>query len=147
MKSYHLLPTLLALTPLASAAASACLLAALGQQADPSDVGTVCGKDQQVDVLAKLVDFCSGDDLTAAYTQVSDVCAEKGIKFGMCCVLCFVEPVLGLQRVLKTGLRMFGADVVRVVSQQKTCPRRAPREAMARLKTVRRMRRAGWRRV
>jgi hypothetical protein len=72
----------------AAAAASAaappsCLLTALLDQPDPSDVATVCGKDQQPRMLASLAAVCAGDDLAAAYAQVTDVCAGQGIKVGM----------------------------------------------------------------
>jgi len=80
MQYRYLLPTVLALARLGAAGQPACLLAALGQQEDPSSVEANCGKDKEDAMLSALLDACSDDDLPAALTQFVDTCGEKGIE-------------------------------------------------------------------
>lgn len=71
--------TLFALAQFAVATPPGCLLGAVNEYSDPSDLKSVC---QAKDVTAKVAKFC-GDDTKAAMSALADICNDQGVKVCM----------------------------------------------------------------
>jgi hypothetical protein len=68
--------TFFALAQFAVASPPGCLLGAVNQYTDPSDLKTVC---QSKDLTTQVAKFC-GDDTKAALSAVADICNGQGVK-------------------------------------------------------------------
>ena len=72
-------PALLFLSkvPFAYATPPACLIAALNQQPDPSDIQTLCGALQPA-VSGNITEKCSADAIEQAVSSYQNTCSQKG---------------------------------------------------------------------
>lgn len=71
--------TFLALSQFAVATPPGCLLGAVNQYDDPSDVASIC---KEKDLSSTVASYC-GDDAKTALAALADICNDQGVKVGM----------------------------------------------------------------
>ncbi|GKT47194.1 uncharacterized protein ColSpa_07375 [Colletotrichum spaethianum] len=79
MKSSSIIAAFNGLASVAAAVPPACLLAALGQQANPASVEKLCENFMSA-MLGNLTSVCQSNDLKPAYEAYASTCSEIGIK-------------------------------------------------------------------
>lgn len=76
-----LLPAISAFLPLAAANPPACLIAAIGEQEKPADLGAICGDDAK-DVQAAIDSACQSENKSVAQEAFLSTCSAAGSSVG-----------------------------------------------------------------